>query len=320
MAFCFIGVLSTVRAQTGAESQQENQPPSIGPTTEPAPGEEAVDISELMLVEPEVTRHTISISGDYLLGQGDVTVPVGFALEGGALPVDTDVFIPDRESDYFGGTFSYSLGQTWFVDLSYVQGDSQGNVVIPDFFGQNLPSDFQIDDQRYQVFLRYAFPALRGSRWSAYLRAGGTYVPAELRVTGLAVDSYSQETDTKDWYGNLGFGVSYYLFSGTRTRVLLQVEGEGFYGVREQSVDELLFQDFRRSTTLDNELIGGIARSTLRVEVGLGESRLFKVFADGGVQGQYTIIEYESSTFFQEDSFDELLWGPYARAGISYSF
>jgi hypothetical protein len=40
------------------------------------------------------------------------------------------------------------------------------------------------------------------------------------------------------------------------------------------------------------------------------------VFADGGVQGTYTFVNYPSGL----GTFDELLWGPYVKVGVLFSF
>ena len=129
---------------------------------------------------------------------------------------------------------------------------------------------------------------------------------------------YRQTDTTDDILGNLGFGVAYSLYRTSRLKTSLQFEGEGFYGRRSQDSLEVVpiapgFQ--YKHAKIDNDLYGGIGRMTARFEYSLGRSGLFKLFADGGVQGKFTLINYSGL-----GSFDELLWGPYAKVGFRYSF
>jgi hypothetical protein len=103
----------------------------------------------------------------------------------------------------------------------------------------------------------------------------------------------------------------------------LQAEGEGFYGYRSQESREDLGKsiglDFQ-TADIDNTLFGGIGRATIRLEYDLMETRPFKGFIDIGAQGKFTHIDYPSEGSFRGDSFNELLWGPYAKLGLRYSF
>jgi len=226
---------------------------------------------------------------------------------------------PSRNSDYIGATVSYSFGQVWYLDLSFAHGSSSGNADVPLGSTFLLPSKFTIDDNWYQAYIRYNVPALRGRRLSAYVRVGFSYVTAELRdeSTIPALGLYEQTDKTDDILGNLGFGLSYSLKSTSRLKVLLQFEGEGFYGRRSQeSLEVLPSAGFPfPAAKIDNDLYGGIGRLTARFQYGLGRSGLFKIFADGGVQSKFTMINYSGL-----GSFDELLWGPYAKVGFRYSF
>src|SRR2546430_498647 len=60
---------------------------------------------------PRMRKNEISVSGDFLLGQGNVTLPFGFSLQASGVEVTKNVAKPDRSSTYFGGTISYSYGQ-----------------------------------------------------------------------------------------------------------------------------------------------------------------------------------------------------------------
>ena len=151
---------------------------------------EEPDLSSIELERPRAARHEISVSGDYLFGQGTVTLPVGFSLEkslgglgGGIKPL---VAKPDRESQYYGGTVSYSFGHRWYLDLSYAHGESAGRQNIDLGLSPRNPFphdvDFSIDDDWYQAYVKYAFRSRRvwGKPLSAYLRAGASYVKADL--------------------------------------------------------------------------------------------------------------------------------------------
>ena len=131
--------------------------------------------------------------------------------------------------------------------------------------------------------------------------------------------AYNQTDDTQDILGNLGFGLGYSPYISGRTRVLLQLEGEGFFGHRFQDTHENLpTQDppvSAPSASIDNDLYGGIGRATVRFQYALGAARLLKAFADVGIETKYTIITYSG-----HGSPDELLWGPYVRVGLRYSF
>jgi hypothetical protein len=281
------------------------------------------------LAKRRTTKHEISVSGDFLLGQGNVTMPFGFSLakvpglENNIVP---NVAKPDRSSAYIGATLSYSYGQGWYIDAGYVQGTSSGNVDVQ--LGgpgvQTLPSSFKIEDKWYQAYVRYVFPRLRNKPFSAYLRAGASYVQADLTDTTVipAFGLYAQTDKTRDLLGNLGAGVGYSVYSGTRAKLGLQFEGEGFYGQRSQDTLEVLPEaglgfSFPK-VKIDNNLYGGIGRGTVRFEYRLGKTG--RVFAEGGLQGKFTLITYSSSGNFQGGNFNELLWGPYAKIGLRYAF
>lgn len=304
--------------QTGAEPQSGTQSPQAAPA-----------VLDLPIVRP--TRNEISVSADYLFGQGTVTFPELFSLRnsGFALGSSPDVGIADRKSDYVGATISYSFDQAWYLDLSYARGRSSaaGPVVLLNVLGDPpliLPTTFTIDDDWYQAYVRYTFPALRFTRLSAYLRAGISFVQADLH----AMDSrprplgglYEQTDRTEDILGNAGFGLVYYVYRDNRAKLGLQLEGEGFYGHRSQDSREDLhsFDPYPIvNARIDNDLYGGLGRSTVRFEYALGRRGVFKLSADAGMEVKYTRIEYPD---FDIGTRDELLWGPYAKVGLKYSF
>lgn len=279
---------------------------------------------------PKATKHEISVSGDIFLGQGNVTLPLLYSLSqvpGIGATLNPTAADTDRTSTYYGATLSYSFGQAWYFDLAYARGDSSGTVDID--FGSvggaaPLPSSFSIKDDWYQAYVKYTFPALRGKRLSAYLRAGVSFVQADLTAQTLipALGLYNQTDHTTDVLGNFGFGVGYRLYSTKRFRLGLQVEGEGFYGTRSQDSLETLDQSVYglplsayTSAGINNTLYGGIGRATVHMEYRLGQAGLMKLFLDGGLQGKFTQIEYPGA-----GSFNEILWGPYGKLGFSYSF
>jgi hypothetical protein len=306
---------------------QVNTVPGVQPQSA---AKDSLTVPPPKLKAPKATKHEVAVSGDVFLGEGNVTLPLLYSLSqvnafaGTLTPTAVDA---DRKSTYVGATLSYSYGQSWYFDLSYAQGDSSGTVPI-DFGGGGaapLPSDFTIKDNWYQAYVKYTFPGLRRGKWSAYLRAGVSFVEADLTDQTLvpALGLYNQTDETTDLLGNLGFGVGYRLYTGKRFRLGLQLEGEGFYGTRSQETLETLDQSVfglplsaYQSATIDNKLYGGIGRATLHFEYRLGQTGLMKVFADLGAQAKYTQVSYPSGA----GSFDELLWGPYGKLGFSYSF
>ncbi len=293
------------------------------------PGDTAVEPSAAA-APLRVRKNEISASGDFFLGQGNVTLPFGFSLAKAINPlVGTELLRgtvnkADRSSDYFGGTISYSYGQAWYLDLAYAHGTSSGSVPVSlssSPLYEQLPSSFAINDDWYQAYIRYTFPGLRFKRLSAYLRAGVSYVQAELTdAAPIPVFGLYRETDkTDDLLGNLGFGVGYSLYATRHVRLGLQVEGEGFYGRRSQNITEEIPNDrglVLEPVSINNDLYGGIGRGTVRFDYRLGQTGAFIIFADGGMQAKFTMINYPSGL----GSFDELLWGPYVKVGVRYRF
>jgi hypothetical protein len=151
------------------------------------------------------------------------------------------------------------------------------------------------------------------------LRAGGTYIDAKLTDNAVTPEgSYSQSDKTTEIQGNLGFGLSYILFNRQRSRFWLSVEGEGFYAHRSQKSTETLGADVGlgvKTADIANNIYGGIGRATLRYEYRFGQRGLLKIFGDGGFQGRFMEITYPSA-----GSQQEMLYGPYVKVGLRYSF
>ncbi len=306
-------------------------PPPTGTTAQasPAPGTEqsAAPSNDFMapppmLQAPKSTKNEISVSGDLMFGQGQVSLPLGYSLNkaiGGGTPSEQGAFTVPRNSTYYGGTLSYSFGQAWFIDASIALGNSSGSQSIPTGFLVDFACSFSIDDTWYQLYLKYTFPQLRGKRFSAYLRAGGSYVSATLKdnASSVAIGAYSQTDDTQDILGNVGVGMAYSLYTTHKLRIDLQGEIEGFGGVRHQQSTESIPSQQGPQVDIDNTLYGGIGRATIHGEYRMGKSGLFKVFGNLGIEGRYDIIKYSDSA---NSSPNEYLWGPYLKLGLRYDF
>jgi hypothetical protein len=318
-------------------TQAQPSPPPVGATIEAASGGTTNQISDELLKSPP--KNKVSVSGDFLYGQGHVTVPLLFSLQ--RIPalsgISPAVASGPRNSDYAGATLSYSRGQSWFLDLSYAHGTSSGDTSIPGQkfnMGTANNTAFSIDDNSYQLFVRYVPKRLLITDYYAYLRAGVSYVNTTLLdswTTPPPVNQYNQTDQTTDILGNAGFGVGYflprrYLPSSwrDRLRVSLQVEAEGFYGHRSQEVQESLPLYDPVITgpvvSISNELYGGYGRATVRFQWALGKSGLLKAFSDIGVGAKYTIINYSASANYAGGSYNELLWGPYVKVGLRWDF
>jgi hypothetical protein len=274
------------------------------------------------LTKPVVAKSEVSVSADFFDGAGKVTIPIGYSLNktlGSLASVPVTASSVSRSSQYFGGTISYSYLHAWYVDLSYEDGRSSGNVPVNAGFLGSVNSAFTIDDQWYQAYVRYTFPALRGKRLSAYLRAGASFVDADLTMNANSpAGKYQQKDKTQDILGNAGFGLGYSLYASRRFVISLQVEGEGFYGNRSQKSRETLSSDAGltpKTADINNDLYGGIGRATVRFEYRLGQANRFRVFADGGGQGRFTEVTYPGA-----GTVNETLYGPYVKVGLRYSF
>jgi hypothetical protein len=298
---------------------QPSAPPAKEEVSKPSP---ALPPPTLQSLKPK--KNEVSVSGDFMFGEGQVTMPVGYSLKRSLnepnINVPVSVIKPTRSSDYFGATVSYSYGQAWYFDFSYAHGHSSGNQTL-NF--QSLGSgsgSFSIDDDWYQAYIRYTFPQLRGKRLSAYLRAGLTYIQATLDdASTLPGDNfYTQIDKSTDIRGNFGAGLAYTVYSSRRFRCGLAVEGEGFYGNRSQDSLETLKSDYGLApvtATINNTIYGGIGRAVVHFEYRFGRTGLFRSFLDAGGEADYTMVNYPSA-----GTSDELLWGPYVKLGLRYSF
>lgn len=277
----------------------------------------------------------LTLTADYLYGLGTVTLPFFYSLNTIADRKDEngkDQFknqVRDdapRQSDYFGATLSYSPVPAWSIEFSYLNGDSSGNANVPfdpdqfDIEDKAKDSRFTIKDDWYQLYARYNFPGLRGRRLKAYMRLGVSYVQTEMTDETYypELGFYRQKNEGEDILGNLGFGLSYSVYAGDRLKLGLQFEGEGFYGHRSQDILETITkEDITEKgdvVTLDDDLFGGLGRLTLRGLYELGATGAWTIFGDIGMQAKYTVIQYDVG------SRNELLWGPYVKLGVRYSF
>jgi len=310
-------------AQKPAAPKPTEPQPAATPTPVAAPEGSAMPAGLLdpiaMPAPPPTTRHELALSADYMMGQGTVTLPFGFSL-GQLSPAITPVVVDaDQDSTYIGATYSYSLGQAWYLDFAYSQGDTSGDFVNFNVGNVIIPTDFSIEDQWYQAYLRYTFPQLRGQRFQAYLRAGISFVQTELSVTQTGNASYRQRNENEDLYGNLGLGLSYSLYRKDRFRIRANADLEVFVGQRTYDISEsiTIFNTvFTTTDSFDSTVYGAFGKATIRFQYDLNESGLLRAFIDGGAQVKYTQIEYPRGL----GNFDEILWGPYIKAGLLYSF
>jgi hypothetical protein len=327
--------LSYLVASPTLKAQDQTPPPVTGGST-PGPADAAngalpsvpADQTQPTLPPPTLQtikpkKNEVAVSGDFMYGQGTLTLPVGYSLDKSltgikALP-PVGVAKPTRSSSYFGGTASYSYGQAWYIDFSYSEGNSSGNQNFSLGSLGNSDNNFTLNDNWYQGYIRYAFPQLRGKRLSAYLRAGVTYIDATLTDSSTVPGTgfYHQNDSSTEIRGNLGAGVTYSLYSTRKFRLGLQLEGEGYYGNRSQDSTETLQRDSLppTSATINNDLYGGVGRALVHFEYRFGHTGLFRAFVDGGGEVDYTEINYPSA-----GTFNELLWGPYVKIGFRYSF
>lgn len=291
-------------------------------TTDVAPPPGEGPVAPPVFAAPKVTKHQVGVSGDFFLGQGDVTLPLGFSLvQSGLAPSNYEPTVaePERDAVYYGGTLSYSYGQSWYVDVGYSQGESSGQVGVDLGGGTLEPSTFTINEDIYQAYIRYTPKSLRNRPLSAYVRMGVSYVDTTItdQLTDPLLGFYQETVKATDILGSLGFGVGYRMLNVGRFRMGLQIEMEGFGGTRSQDITESLPEaDITFPTaTIDNTLYGGIGRGTLRSEYRMGKSGLMILFLDAGLQAKYTFVNYPDL-----GTYNELLWGPYAKLGFNYSF
>jgi hypothetical protein len=303
----------------------------------------SLELPGMALPQPKVYQNELSASADFMYGRGTITVPVGYGLSqnnsipGSAVPIGRQAISADRSTVYYGGTVSYSYGRSWYLDFSAENGRSTGSTTIdiPNLVNGQIPSSFDVNDTLYQIYLRYNFKNgfLAGTRFGAYLRGGVSLVQATLTANNNATSlggkpvspgsEYSDHDKTFDVLGNLGFGLTYSLHSTFRFKAGLQLEGEGFGGNRSQDIDESfdlkLFNPnatpLSGHTTINDTVYGAIGRLMLHAEYKLGDSGRWKLTGDIGVMTKYSFVTYPGAGIK-----DELLYGPYAKAGLSFLF
>jgi hypothetical protein len=301
-------------------------PPVAGTDTTPT-----LTLPGLPITQPTVFKNELSASADFMYGIGTITVPIGYAFRGtGVAGFPVGAVSADRSTIYYGGTLSYSYGRSWYLDVSGEDGRSTGStsITIPGLAGGSFPASFDINDTWYQIYLRFNLQNfLAGTRFRAYLRGGASLVKATLNTVnspfgaGLgfgAGDFYSEHDDTFDALGNIGFGLTYSIYSTVRLKVGLQLEGEGFAGNRSQDITETFVPSaggLTRSTTIDNTVYGAIGRLTLHADYRLGQSGRWKLTGDVGMVTKNSWVSYPDT-----GTKDETLYGPYTKVGASFVF
>lgn len=271
----------------------------------------------------------LSLSGDFLLGYGNVTLPIGYSLakslgQAGLSGFSPMVAMPDRNSTYWGSTLSALYDRKWGIEFSYAQGSSSGNTDLPTGgkpSGKPMNSSFSINDTIYNVSLRREFLGWPSSRFMGYLRLGFSYVDADMAAANTsspAGGKYEQTDKTQDYLGSLGIGVRYNIIAKERWTLDAFLEGEGFGGTRsQQSLETLPSATGLNFETADinNMLYGASGRFTMQFNYHFKSPSGFLLFANAGAGAKYTLIDYS-----ENGTQHELLWGPYVRLGIRYRF
>lgn len=298
------------------------------------------DLADVLLEAAETggRKHRIAGSVDYLFGLGDVSLPRLYSLQqqGGFDDVTPSFRSSSRKSDYVGATVSYAWKNRVFVDASYILGSTKDEEEI-EFLLDNMKADYELEDAWYQLHMRVMLTK-PGARLGSYARFGVSYVDGEgssfsQGSGGLPYDYYHRDTHWKDVFGSVGVGLSYDLAGSLRYAVLLQVEGEGFYGRRGQTIEERLGS--ARGPEVDMptaDLYGGQVRFTVGIDaVPFASVDALRLYLDVGVQARYTEVRYPTDSAlsysgspdgakFEGITVNELLWGPYVKLGLKYTF
>jgi len=281
----------------------------------------------------------VTVYGDYLQGLGHITLPVGFALDGAA--IGRTVASPDRSSTYYGGSVSWQAFEGIGFDIAYTQGTSSGNFTFqPEkYFPGRWPqaaitSTFTLDDTWLQAYMRYKLPPIFGRRIGVYLRGGVTYMDASYEGISQPSQAFYRNIGTiRDITGNVGFGVDYGFRPIKGIRPAIVFEGEGFAGIRSREFNEETLA-ISGKNTMDNMVYGGLVRLLARAEYRFGKGERWRALLEGGVQARMMFESYGApdrtlsdeagnpiaSGSFESGMKSDLLWGPYVRAGLRYSF
>ncbi|MGH7981203.1 MAG: hypothetical protein ACREE6_17645, partial [Limisphaerales bacterium] len=127
---------------------------------------------------------------------------------------------------------------------------------------------------------------------------------------------YTEHDNTLDLLGNLGFGLTYSLYSTVRLKVGLQLEGEGLGGDRWQDITEKYVPSaLTGKTTITDTVYGTIGDLTLHADFRLGQTGRWKMTADAGMMTKYSFVTYPDF-----GTKEELLYGPYVKVGASFVF
>lgn len=319
--------LGGLLAAVHTASAQSFAPPPSNPPDNSGTNSAPVGLNDINIETPStqsVGSQQVAVSGDFLEGYGKITLPFGFGItKNSALIVDTvpNVALRTRSSTYYGGTFSYSFNSKWSLDFSSSVGSS--TATSPELFANHTEEvSFTVDDTWYQLYARYNLP-LDSKSFSTYVRGGATFIDSTLTGTGpfnlgfVTPSPYEQHDSVQDVEGNLGFGAAYSFVSRPKLRISAIGEGEGFAGERFQDDTEslnILGAAYSGTDKFNNLVYGGLARATVRFEYFPGKSKQWRMYLDGGVQSRFTEIDYSIGDH------TEVLWGPYVKLGIKYSF
>lgn len=283
----------------------------------------------------------VTVYGDFLQGLGNITLPVGYALDGAA--IGRTIAEPDRESTYFGGAITWQAKPGLGFDFAFSQGTSTGNFTFKPEEGGRWPqaainSSFTLDDTWLQAYVRYDLKPLFRRRVNMYLRGGFTYMDAEYEGISEPSQAFYRNTGSiRDLMGNVGLGLSYALPLVKGIRPSIVFEAEGFGGLRSREFSEVTLP-IQGDNSMDNMIFGGLTRLMLRAEYRFGKAKQWRAMLEGGVQARWMFEAYgdadrqlvddrdpSGNTLLPNSVFEsatkmDLLWGPYVRAGLRYSF
>ncbi len=289
--------------------------PVARPRTTPAPLDD---------VKPENHDVWLAADGAYLFG--DVLVTLGKSLEkslvAGTAPEIQSIVAP-RQSYYYGGSLSYSYGasRNLYFDVNYARGHSDANAKDLDggSMGKFDTSDFTVDDDWIQAYVRYSFSELTvGKPYTFYARFGVSYVKTELEMRAdiPKLGLYNQSSESTDIMGNIGLGVTYAFVRKEHHRLGALMEMDVFGGQRTQDMTEKLYYQTRGvPVSTDDIVYGGLGRLTLRYEYVTGKTYSWRYFVDLGGQARALWVNGQEG---KENM--EMLYGIYGRLGVKYSF
>jgi hypothetical protein len=231
-----------------------------------------------------------------------------------------DAFDGELEGDMIGGSLFGSLGNNAFLELGYRQGDLTGTLT-----SGVVPAQADIDRSEFELRLSLR----KGDGLFGVKRLGGQY-----GVNWTWITSQNQLTLSDTYYWNdtgnqrlsydedihvlmIDVGLQYdiNLYTADSFQVSLVPRGLAGGGMAMGFTDDPADEE-------ESEMSTGWAwkaQGTVSLEFRFGTDYAWRVFAEGGykyfgienMSGIYGDVDVEASRNFK---------GPYARAGVTYSF